>query len=553
MHSYAGNESRLKIAMDGSPNPVRCRPIFQMKNIGGRILSILGSLFTIGVCVPIEVLDAEPPNPLQITPVAPGSYRLDWNADENKTCMLEGSSELTTWKGISRVTEGPGTARSAIFNGSEPNYFFRLREGAIRPGFNAVELPPNDDYSSTARKLSFTVNFLGTEYDKCFVNNNGNITFGDNLSVFTPEDLRTINAQILAAFWADVDTRADLSGITRFSKSSDAGDFIQEYVDGHRAFGATYSEVGHFDLHPDKLNSFQIVIIEREDTGAKNFDVEFNYNRIEWEAGDVDGENGYGGLSARAGIAGRGPKPASQKFSMEVEGSGIPGAFLDNLRPSGEANSGSGLIYRRWNTSVPGRLRFEFRNGSLFGAMRVNAGADITLAAVTATTVHLHGEVGLAGGAGYTVIWTQTSGVSAQIANSNSLNPNVTLPGPGSYTFRLSTRTQTVPEFSSYDEVVITLEDKSLTVNAGAPIQLDANSPYIVNLAGAASFTGPEALTFAWTQSSGVSAEITNPDTLTPQVTLPGPGVYEFTLTATVATTPPRMVSSTMTVTHEDP
>ncbi|MBK1816849.1 hypothetical protein JIN84_14585 [Luteolibacter yonseiensis] len=524
-----------------------------MKNVGRRIVDGRLFLSVAGVWSMMGYASAQSTVPLRITPMEPGCYLLDWQAQEQKTHMLEGSRDLVTWKGISRVVEGSGNARSLLFEGSESTYFFRLREGAIRPGFNAVELPPNDDYSSNARLLPFVVNFLGTDYGACYVNNNGNITFGDNLSVFTPEDLRTINAQILAPFWADVDTRAEGSGVIHFSKSHDAAGFVQEYVDGHRAFGATYSEVGHFDLHPDKLNSFQIVIIEREDTGARNFDVEFNYNRIEWEAGDVDGEDGYGGLSARAGIAGRGPKPANQKFAMEVEGSGVPGAFLDKIRSSGAENTGSGLVHRTWNSDVPGRLRFEFRNGALFGAMRVNAGADVTLPYGASGSIQLQGEVFLAGVGGYTALWTQTGGATAQIANAASLTPNVTLPEAGSYVFRLTTTTKTKPRFSSYDEIIVTLEDEILTVHAGSPIELEGNAPYTVTLAGSAGFTGGGQLTLAWSQSGGETAQVSNPAILNPQVTLPGPGAYEFTLTATTDGSPPRVGSSTVTVTHSAP
>jgi hypothetical protein len=524
-----------------------------MKNIVGLVVSIAGGL--LAVQLSSSVVQAQSARPLNIIPMNQGCYRLEWNADEYKTHILEGSGDLVTWERVGQTIDGPGGSRSLLFNCPKPRYFFRLREGAVRPGFNALELAPNDDYSSNIRKMPFTVNFLGNRYNQCFINNNGNITFGDNLSVFTPEDLRTINAQILAAFWADVDTRAEGSGIVRYSKSNDKNepDFIYEYVDGHKAFGATYSDVGHFDLHSDKMNNFQIVIIEREDTGAENFDVEFNYNRIEWESGDVDGENGYGGLSARAGISGRGPKPANQKFAMEIEGSGAPGAFLDNIIPADGPNSTSGLIYRTWNTNVPGRLRFEFRNGALYGAIRVNAGTDAVLPNASPVTIQLHGEVALAGGAGYTVLWTQTAGIPAQIANGSTLTPIVTLPGTGNYTFRLTTSTQTVPRFSSYDEVVVTLEDDTLTANAGAPIQLPGDAPYTFALAGTTNYTGSSELNVAWTQSAGEPAEISQTDILNPEVTLPGPGTYEFTLTATTATSPPRVATSTVTVTHADP
>ena len=399
-----------------------------------------------------ETRAQEPYNPLKITNIAPKSFRLDWQADTLRSFVVEASPDLRSWVGLGKPVVGTGVQRSLIFSSPASKFFFRLRTGAMRPGFDEEALIPEDDHSSSLRALPFTVNFFGSDYANCYINNNGNITFSNPLSRFTPAALETLDRQIIAAFWADVDTFGSGSNVTRYSKSPGSPNFQQEYVDGHRAFGATYSDVGYYIAAFDKLNSFQIIIIERADTGPKNFDVEFNYNKVQWETGRASGSlDGYGGTSARVGISGRKPNPSTERFSMEVAGSGTPGAFLDQIFPSGLPNTASGLIYRSWNSEVPGRFVFQFRNGVLQGSMRVEAGTDQNLLRSASLTTTLQGLVSVPSAVPYTLNWTQTSGDLAIVANAGSLTPTVTLPGPGDYTFRLTATTTTNPPFSTFD------------------------------------------------------------------------------------------------------
>lgn len=44
-------------------------------------------------------------------------------------------------------------------------------------GFGANTLAPNDDGSTGAVNIGFTVNLFGASYSQLFVNNNGNVTF----------------------------------------------------------------------------------------------------------------------------------------------------------------------------------------------------------------------------------------------------------------------------------------------------------------------------------------------------------------------------------------
>jgi hypothetical protein len=227
---------------------------------------------------------------------------------------------------------------------------FHYVDYAIRPGFNQNYVPPNDDGSTALINLPLTINFFGNSYSSLFVNNNGNVTFGSSLSAYTPEDLLSVADDnlfdIIAPYWADVDTRA--------CGQSWAVTYGTGNVNGHNAFGVNWINVGYFNTEFDKLNSFQLVLIDRSDIAAGDFDMEFNYTKVQWETGDAPqsgGTDGLGGHSARAGFA-----SWSAGATYELEGSGINGAFLDN-------NHRTGLIYDKFGNPVYGRCLFQFRDG----------------------------------------------------------------------------------------------------------------------------------------------------------------------------------------------
>jgi hypothetical protein len=196
-------------------------------------------------------------------------------------------------------------------------------------------------------------------------------------------------------------------------------------VDGHAAFGVTWMNVGYYQIHADKLNSFQLVLIERADTGAGNFDVEFNYNQILWEAGDASyASNGYGGAAAREGIS------DGLNHTIETAYSGVTLAQLDANPNTGLPNYTTGLIYRSRNSTVPGRYVYPVRGGLPVGALNVNAGPDQTVGP-TVTSRPLAGSASDPGGGAVSVHWSvlatgNTVGVT--FSNPNILNPTVTFP-----------------------------------------------------------------------------------------------------------------------------
>jgi len=217
--------------------------------------------------------------------------------------------------------------------------------------FTLTTLARNDDGSTGRVGTGFTFNLFGLSQNDLFVNNNGNVTFTAALGTFTPNPIAGNNLAILAPFWADVDTRNLGSGVTQYGTGT---------LGGRNAFAVNWFDVGYFANRIDKLNTFQLVMIDRADTGAGNFDFEFNYNRVQWESGDASG--GVLGLCPAGPPASRNPARAGwangNAASFELAGSGVCGAFLDggpNALISNSRNSGG----------VNGRYVFNVRNGTV--------------------------------------------------------------------------------------------------------------------------------------------------------------------------------------------
>lgn len=209
-------------------------------------------------------------------------------------------------------------------------------------GCTAASLPAADDGSSAATALGFTTSFLGNSYNSVFINNNGNVTFDQPYpSVFTPFSLIETDRVIVAPFFADVDTRG--SGTVSFGQAT---------YDGHAAFCVDWLNVGYYVKHSDKLNSFQLLLVDRSDIAAGALDIVFNYDKVQWETGDGSGGNmGLGGNPARAGYAN------GQDTAFELPGSAQSAAFLDT--------SASGLIHGSRFSAQNGRYVFEVRGGQV--------------------------------------------------------------------------------------------------------------------------------------------------------------------------------------------
>ena len=230
----------------------------------------------------------------------------------------------------------PGQTDLLVTNIPPEQGFYRLAlPDAIRPGYDQQFLPANDDGSTDVVPIGFCMNFYGNSNTTLYVNNNGDVTFNSPQSDYTPKTLASLGIEVIAPFWADVDTRPPSPGVVTYGTNT---------VDGCASFGVDWVNVGYFQYHADNLLSCQLVIISRSDIAPGDFDMEFNYGKVQWQWGDANPAP----TPPRAGFADNG-------VGYELPGSGTNYAFLDT--------STTGLIYHSLNTSVPGRYLFRFRDG----------------------------------------------------------------------------------------------------------------------------------------------------------------------------------------------
>ena len=221
--------------------------------------------------------------------------------------------------------------------------------GAIVSSADCTEhaIARNDDEYSPGVDMPFGVDFYGQHYNQLWVNNNGNVTFDGPLSTYTPFGLKATSAAIIAPFFADVDTRASGSQTVKYG-------WGETTFEGRRAFCANWIDVGYYNSHADKLNSFQLLLVDRSDVDAGDFDIVFNYGSIAWETGDASGgSGGLGGDSARVGFSNG---DGTDVNSYELSGSGIDGSLLDG-------NFERGLIHNSVGTTMDGRYLYRIRNG----------------------------------------------------------------------------------------------------------------------------------------------------------------------------------------------
>lgn len=318
------------------------------------------------------ILTTQAGDSVQITaPTTVGNAAADFtaNSDCSNTIAAPGSCQVPVT--FTPSAAGPRTADLTFASPTGPYVNHLTGNGAIRhlQGFTANILAPNDDGSSTQEPLPFAVNFFGTTYNSIFVNNNGNVTFGQSLSEFTPTGLNSDNGgiPIIAAYWADVDT----TGASFAIPPSGVVTYGVDTVNGHTAFGVIYENVGYYSSHTDKLNSFELILIDRSDTGiAGAFDIEFDYDKIQWEVGDASTDNDENdGLCGNLGLADC--TPAAVGYSngtgdagtnFQLNGSFVAGALLDG------GPAATSLIDIGAGTGTQGRVTYQVRNGAVQSA-----------------------------------------------------------------------------------------------------------------------------------------------------------------------------------------
>ena len=98
-----------------------------------------------------------------------------------------------------------------------------------------------------------------------------------------------------------------------------------------------------------------MVLIDRSDVGAGDFDIEFNYDQIHWDQARFPAgpEGCLGFFAARAGFSNATEEPGT---FFELPGSNIAGTFLDT-------NLSTGLIHASRTPTCPADYVLRIRNG----------------------------------------------------------------------------------------------------------------------------------------------------------------------------------------------
>jgi len=170
----------------------------------------------------------------------------------------------------------------------------------------------NDDLYSDTIQLPFTFCYYGMNISELFINNNGNISFSSPYSTYTANPFPDATFNMVAPFWADVDTRGESPVIT-YDSLTQSYDTISPgtshtgivyYKITPTSLIVRWDSVGYFSCQGDKRNTFQLIITDGSDPlvpGGNN--VAFCYGDMQWTTGAASGGvNGFGGWPATVGI-----------------------------------------------------------------------------------------------------------------------------------------------------------------------------------------------------------------------------------------------------------
>jgi len=136
----------------------------------------------------------------------------------------------------------------------------------------------NDDGFSGPISFGYTtpLSFFGVPQTSFFANNNGNISFGSGISAYVPTGPTGADAPVISPWFGDVDTQGAASGVLHLRT-----DVANETI-------LTWDNVGYFDTHDDKLNSFQLVVRGPDYAiPAGEGAIGFFYKAMPWEVTDT--------------------------------------------------------------------------------------------------------------------------------------------------------------------------------------------------------------------------------------------------------------------------
>lgn len=175
-------------------------------------------------------------------------------------------------------------------------------------GFGESQLVRNDDESSSSIDIRSIfgdggLNFFGAQRQSLYVNTNGNITFTQPLSAFTPLPIGTnLDFPIIAPFWADVDIEGGGDAtVTPGGTSTGSNSVYYDLDTANGVFTITWDDVGAYRAGRNPTNAFQLQLVDR---GGGDFDIIFRYEAVNWSYGSAsDGQHARAGFSSGTGIS----------------------------------------------------------------------------------------------------------------------------------------------------------------------------------------------------------------------------------------------------------
>jgi hypothetical protein len=96
-----------------------------------------------------------------------------------------------------------------------------------------------------------------------------------------------------------------------------------------------------------------MILTDRSDIAAGDFDIQFNYDTIVWEAGTASGapSGGLGGTSALVGY-----------WTSATSNATLPGSLVNGALVDGGPNA---LISHSLNSNILGQYNFQVRGGAV--------------------------------------------------------------------------------------------------------------------------------------------------------------------------------------------
>ncbi len=240
--------------------------------------------------------------------------------------------------------------------------------------------------------LGFTINYYGYTYDKVFVNSNGSVSFGEWSSSYD-EPLNEILGGMpgVCAYCIDLENNDQIddviegtTGWTLTWADWRHSDFVYRWrttFEGRPAFAATWINMPAYSTNEEDMtwNTFQIMFVDIDDD-TDDVDIIVNYGSMRNEdeqgyclgvddEGYVEYDEGLGWEDTNCNRIAIGLGTASGDVTIYNSIVSDSGLVLNGMRTQELWDEGdTPLNEQHLNSTVPGRFKFQMRDGALPGS-----------------------------------------------------------------------------------------------------------------------------------------------------------------------------------------